>query len=218
VPCAQELGLGAEEKALRAAEQEREDVAEARARWRAELAGIDPRRLVFLDETGIDTRLTRAYGRAPRGQRAVGKVPRGNWERLTVIGALALEGGVVASMSIPAATGTAVFLAFTQQALVPALRDRPGAILIMDNLPAHKAAAVRDALDRAGLAHRYLPPYSPDLNPIEQAWSKLKASLRATGARSREALEAALGPALLAITAQDARGWFRLAGYVASAY
>ena len=97
---------------------------------------------------------------------------------------------------------------------MPALRDRPGAILIMDNLPAHKAAAVRDALDRAGLAHRHLPPYSPDLNPIEQAWSKLKASLRTTGARSREALEAALGPALATITAQDAQAWFSLAGYV----
>jgi transposase len=84
----------------------------------------------------------------------------------------------------------------------------------MDNLPAHKAAAVRDALDRAGLGHRYLPPYSPDLNPIEQAWSKLKTGLRATAARSREALEAALGPALATITAQDAQGWFRLAGYI----
>ena len=193
-------------------------MAEARARWRAELAGIDPRRLVFLDETGIDTRMARTCARAARGRRALGRVPCGRWERLTVIGALALEGGVVASMSIPAATGTAVFLAFTEQVLVPALRDRPDAILIMDNLPAHKAAAVRDALNRAGLAHRHLPPYPPDLNPIEQAWSKLKAGLRATGARSREALEAALGPALLAITAQDARGWFRLAGYVASAY
>ncbi len=189
-------------------------MAEARVRWRAELAGIDPRRLIFLDETGIDTRLTRACGRALRGQRATGKVPWGCWERLTVNGALALEGGMVAAMSIPAATSTAVFLAFTEQVLVPALGDQPDAILVMDNLPAHKAAAVRDALDRAGLAHRYLPPYSPDLNPIEQAWSKLKTSLRATGARSREALEAALGPALAAITAQDAQGWFRLAGYV----
>ncbi len=189
-------------------------MAEARAQWRAELAGIDPHRLIFLDETGIDTRLTRAYGRALRGQRATGKVPWGRWERLTVIGALALEGGMVAAMSIPAATSTAVFLSFTEQVLVPALGDQPDAILVMDNLPAHKAAAVRDALDRAGLAHRYLPPYSPDLNPIEQAWSKLKASLRATGARSREALEAALGPALATITAQDAQGWFRLAGYV----
>jgi DDE superfamily endonuclease len=221
VPGAQELGLGAEEKTLRAAEQDREDVAERRAAWRAEPAGIDPRRLVFLDETGIDTRLTRSWARAARGRRALGSVPRGRWERLTVIGALALDGGLVASMSVPAATSTAVFLAFAEQVLVlvlvlvlvPALHDRPDAILIMDNLPAHRAAAVREALDRVGLAHRHLPPYSPDLNPIEQAWSKLKTCPRAAGARSREALEAALGPALAAITAQDTRGWFRLAGY-----
>ena len=121
--------------------------------------------------------------------------------------------GVVASMSVAAATGTAVFLAFVEQALAPALRERPDALVVMDNLPAHKAEAVRGALDRAGLGRRYLPPYSPDLNPIEQAWSKLKTRLRAEGARSREALEAALGPALATITAQDARGWFRLAGY-----
>lgn len=184
--------------------------------WRAELAGIDPRRLVFLDESGIDTRLTRAYGRALRGRRAVGKVPWGCWERLTVIGALALD-GVVAAMSIPAATSKVVFLAFIEQVLVPALRARSDVIVVLDNLPAHKAAVVQDALKRAGLAHRYLPPYSPDLNPIEQAWSKLKASLRATGARSRAALEEALGPALAAISAQDATAWFRLAGYPAPA-
>src|SRR5215210_754111 len=153
---------------------------------------MPPRRLVLLDETGIDTRLTRACGRAPRGRRATGKVPRGSWQRLTVIGALALDGGVVASMSIPAATGTAVFLAFTEQVLVPALRDRPGAILIMDNLPVHKAAAVRAALDHAGLAHRYLPPYSPGLNPIGLAWSKLEGAPRAVGPRAVEALDAAL--------------------------
>ena len=133
-----------------------------------------------------------------------------------MIGALALD-GVVAAMTIAAATSTAVFLAFTEQVLVPALHDRPDALVVMDNLPAHKAQLVREALDRAGLAYRYLPSYSPDLNPIEQAWSKLKASLRTTGARSREALEAALGPALATITAQDAQGWFHLAGYVPSA-
>ena len=110
-------------------------MAEARAAWRAELAGVDPHRLVFLDETGIDTRLTRAYGRAPRGRRVTGRVPWGSWERLTVIGALALE-GVIAGMSIPAATGTAVFLAFVEQVLVPALQERPGAIVVMDNLAA----------------------------------------------------------------------------------
>jgi transposase len=192
-------------------------VVEARASWRAELAGIDPGRLVFVDETGIDTRMARTHARAARGRRALGKVPWGRWERLTVIGALALDDGVVASMSIAAATSTAVFLAFTERVLVPALRGRPDAVVVLDNLAAHKAEAVRAALGRAGLAHRHLPPYSPDLNPIEEAWSKLKAGLRATGARSRETLEAALGPALASITAQDARGWFRLCGYVAPA-
>jgi transposase len=117
-------------------------------------------------------------------------------------------------MSVAAATGTAVFLAFTEQALVPAPRGRPDAVVVLDNLAAHEAEVVREALGRAGLGHRYLPPYSPDPNPIEQAWSKLKARLRAEGARSREALEAALGPALATITRQDARGWFRLCGYV----
>jgi hypothetical protein len=187
-------------------------VAEARTRWRAELAGVDPARLIFVDETGIDTRMTRAHARATRGRRAPGKVPRGRWERLTVIGALALD-GPVASRSVAAATGAAVFLASTGQVLVPALRDRPDALVVMDNLGAHKAEKVRGALDRAGLAHRYLPSYSPDFNPIERAWSELKARLRAVGARSKEALEQALGPALATITAQDARGWFRLAGY-----
>src|SRR4051794_20507181 len=194
VPGAEGARPGAEEKTVKAAEQDREDVAEARRAWRAELAGIDPARLVFIGETGIDTRMTRPYARAARGQRAVGKVPRGRWERLTVIGALALD-GVVASRGVAAATGTAVFLAFTEEVLIPALRERPDALVVMDNLGAHKAEAVRGALDRAGLAHRYLPSYSPDLNPIERAWSKLKTRLRAVGARSKEALEQALGPA-----------------------
>ena len=170
---------------------------------------------MFLDECGVDTRMTRTHARAPRGRRAAGAVPWGRWERLTVLGALALD-GVVASRSVAAATGTAVFLAFTEEVLIPALRDRPDALVVMDNLGAHKAEKVRAALDRAGLAHRYLPSYSPDMNPIEPAWSKLKTHLRTVGARSKEALEAALGPALATITAQDARGWFRLAGYPAA--
>jgi transposase len=212
VPGAQGARLGPEEKTLRAAEQDRADVAERRASWHADLAGIAPERLVFIDETGVDTRMTRAYGRAARGRRVPGKVPWGHWRRLTVIGALALD-GVVASMSITAATSTAVFLAFVEQVLAPALRERPGAVVVLDNLAAHKAEVVRAALEAAGLGHRYLPPYSPDLNPIEQAWSKLKARLRAEGARSREALETALGPALATISPQDAQGWYRLCGY-----
>lgn len=129
-----------------------------------------------------------------------------------MIGALARD-GVVACMSVAAATSTAVFKAFVEQVLAPALRDRPDAIVVMDNLAAHKAEAVQKALEAAGIAYRYLPAYSPDLNPIEQAWSKLKTRLRARAAPTLEALEAELGPALAAITAQDARGWFRHCGY-----
>jgi transposase len=217
VPGAEGPGPRAKEKALRAAERDRADVAAARAEWRAELAGVDPRRLVVADESGIDTRMTRSRARAPRGRRAVGKVPHGRWERLSVIGALAPD-GAVAAMSIAAATSTAVFLAFAEQVLVPALRNRPDAVVVMDDLAAHEAEAVRGALDRAGLGHRHLPPYPPDLDPIEPCWSKLKkAGLRARGARSRAALEQALGPAPATITARDASGWFRLAGYTVPA-
>ena len=126
------------------------------------MAGVEPRRLVFLDECGVDTRMTRTYARAAGGARATGKVPWGRWERLTVLGALALD-GVVAAMSIAAATGTRVFLAFVEQVLIPALRDRPDAVVVMDNLAAHKAEAVRHALEAAGIAYRYLPSHSPDL-------------------------------------------------------
>jgi transposase len=158
--------------------------------------------------------MTRTHARAPRGRRASGTVPWGRWRRLTVLGALAID-GVLAAMSVAAATSTRVFLAFVEQVLIPALRQRPDAVVVMDNLAAHKAEAVRAALEAAGIDYRYLPAYSPDMNPIEPCWSKLKAHLRTAGARSREALDAALGPALDAITAQDARGWFRHAGYPA---
>jgi transposase len=189
------------------------DVAARRLAWRAEAAGIDPARLVFLDESGFDTRLSRTHARAPRGQRAHGKAPGGRWQRLTLIGALALD-GLCAAMTVAGATDTRVFLAFVEQVLIPALkRRRPDAVVVMDNLAAHKAAAVRRALDAAGISHRYLPAYSPDLNPIELAWSKLKAYLRARAARSREALEHAIPDALATVTPSNAQGWFRHAGY-----
>jgi transposase len=156
--------------------------------------------------------MTRTHARAAPGERAVGKVPGGPWERLTVIGALGLE-GVVASMSVAAATTAAVFLAFVEQALLPALRARPDTVVVMDNLGAHKAERVRRALEAAKITYRYLPSYSPDLNPIEPCWSKLKGGLRAKAARTIEALEAELGPALATVTARDAQGWFRLCGY-----
>jgi transposase len=156
--------------------------------------------------------MTRSHARAAPGERAVGQVPGGHWERLTVIGALGLE-GVVASMSIAAATTGAVFLAFVERALLPALRGRSDIVVVLDNLGAHKGERVRQAVAAAKVDCRYLPSYSPDLNPIEPCWSKLKGGLRAKAARTLEALETELGPALATITAQDAQGWFRLCGY-----
>ena len=189
----------------------------ARQAWRAEgasgIAGIAPERLVFLDECGVLTDMARLRGRSPRGTRAYGTVPCGHWRRLTVLGALGI-GGIVAAMSVEAATSGAVFLAYLERVLLPELRrSRPDAVLVLDNLRAHKTAAVRRLLDRSGFAYRYLPPYSPDLSPIEPTWSKLKAELRRVAARTTEALHQALGPALDAITAQDAAGFFRHAGY-----
>lgn len=188
-------------------------MAAARAAWREIAAEIDPARLIFVDESGFDTRLVRTHARAPRGQRAHGTAPGGHWHRLTLIGALAHH-GLCAAMLIAAATDTAVFLAFVTKVLIPVLlRERPDAVVVMDNLPAHKAACVRQALDQAGISYRYLPAYSPDLNPIERAWSKLKTCLRAKAAQTRDALEHAIPSALSTITPSDAQGWFRHAGY-----
>ena len=173
---------------------------------------MDPACLVFLDESGVDTAMTPTCARAPRGQRALGRVPGGHWKRLTILGALAAD-GLVAAMTVAAATTTQVFLAFVRQVLLPALRARPGCLVVMDNLAPHKAACVQEALDAAGIAYRYLPPYSPDLNPIEPAWSKLKAALRRAKARTLDQLDTELPRALDTITARDAQGWFRHAGY-----
>jgi transposase len=167
---------------------------------------------VFLDESAALTNLTRSYGWSARGERALGSAPGGRWERVTVLGALGAE-GMLGAMSIAAATDGAVFLAYLERILLPELRRvKPDAVLVMDNLAAHKSAAVRALLDGAGFAYHYLPRYSPDLNPIEPAWAKVKNLLRKAAARTVEDLHAACGPALAAITAQDARGFFRFAG------
>ena len=189
----------------------------ARGAWRTDAAGvggIGPERLVFLDECGVLTNMARLHGRSPRGARAHGSVPCGHWTRLTVLGALGSK-GVVAAMGVEAATGTAVFHAYLEKALLPELRrTEPDAVLVMDNLGAHKAPRVRALLDRSGFAYRYLPAYSPDLNPIEPAWAKVKAELRRLAARTTDALHKALGPALASVTPQDAAGFFRHCGYV----
>jgi transposase len=166
--------------------------------------------LIFLDESGIRTDLTRRYGRAPQGERVREAVPHGHWKVLTILGALTTK-GVQASMTIEAATDTDVFLTFVQRVLGPTLR--PGQIVVMDNLPAHKHRKVRRLLAARRCRLWYLPAYSPDLNPIEMAWSKLKTFLRAAKARLVPVLEQAVGEGLRTITAQDAKSWFRHCGY-----
>jgi transposase len=190
---------------------------QARADWwtddAAGIGGIAPERLVFLDESAVLTSMARRYGRSPRGQRAYAKVPFGNWKRLSVLSALDSE-GFLATMSIQAATDGDTFAAYLEQVLLPVLRERkPDAVLVMDNLRPHKTPEVQAVLDGSGFAYRYLPPYSPDLSPIEPGWAKVKSYLRRVAARTVEALQQALAPALDSITAQDAAGFFRHCGY-----
>jgi transposase len=190
---------------------------QARASWQTDEAagvgGIAPERLVFLDESAVLTTMARRYGRRPRGQRASAKVPFGHWKRLTVLSTLGLE-GVLATMSVEAATDGAIFAAYLEQVLLPVLREcKPDAVRVMDNLRPHKSPQVQAVLDGSGLPYRYLPSYSPDLSPIEPGWAKVKADLRRVAARTVEALQQALAPALASITAQDAAGFFRDCGY-----
>ena len=165
---------------------------------------------MFLDESGATTEMTRRYGRAPRGQRIGEATPAGHWHTLTLLGAMTLQ-GMLASMTIESATDGDVFLAFLEQALCPRLQ--PGQVVILDNLSAHKVAGVRELVEARGARLVYLPPYSPDFNPIEQAWSKIKHQLRSAKARLAEALEQAAAEAISSITADNAVAWFRHCGY-----
>jgi transposase len=168
------------------------------------------RRLKFVDESGINLALTRLYGRAPRGQRAVGSAPVNYGENVSLIGALS-AGGLDAPLMIGGAVNGEVFRAWTEQVLCPTLLE--GDIVIMDNLQAHKVCGIREAIEQRGAKLIYLPPYSPDLSPIEACWSKLKTALRAAGARTYRALERAIKQALEAITESDALAWFAHCGY-----
>jgi transposase len=154
--------------------------------------------------------MTRRYGRAPKGERVLGAVPQNYGAHVTMLAALGSH-GVEAVMTIDGATDAEVFRVYVEQVLRPTLR--PGDIVIMDNLRAHKAAGIRQAIEQTGARLQYLPPYSPDLSPIERCWSKLKTSLRKAKARTREALDRAIAEALPRITEADARGWFTHAGY-----
>ena len=192
-------------------------MAAARAAWPADaeagVGGIAPERPVFLDECGVLTGMARLHGRGPRGTRASGEVPHGSWTRLSVLGALGRE-GMLAVMSVQAATDGAVFHACLERVLLPELRrTKPDAVLVMDNLGAHKTPKVRGLLDGSGFPYRYLPSYSPDLSPIEPAWAQVKAELRRVAARTPEELHWALGPALDRVSAENARAYFRHCGY-----
>lgn len=168
---------------------------------------------MFVDETGIDTQMTRRYGRAPVGQRAPGAVPYGPRHHLTVLGALSCTGGIVAAMSLAAATSTPVFLAFVQQVLLPTLQRRhPDAVVVMDNLSSHKSSIIANAFKAARMTVLFLPRYSPDLSPLELGWAKVKSILRSKEARSRDQLDQELGPTLDAVTPADATAWFHHCG------
>lgn len=154
--------------------------------------------------------MTRRYGRAPRGQRVAEGTPAGHWRTLTLLGAMSTQ-GVIAAMTVESPTDGDVFLAYVAQVLCPRLQA--GQVVVMDNLPAHKVDGVRRLIEATGAELLYLPPYSPDFNPIEQAWSKIKQQLRSAKARTVESLEAAITQALAQVTANNASAWFANCGY-----
>jgi transposase len=181
-----------------------------REAWRTDSVAIDASRYVFVDETGTNTAMARRYGRAPRGQRIDGPVPHGHWKTVTLTAAVRL-GGVGGCLAFDGATDAMTFETDVEQVLAPTLK--PGDIGVMDNLKCHKGAAIERAITAVGAELRYLPAYSPDLNPIEKLFSKLKTLLRTAATRTVAALDEALGEALRAVTPQDIAGWFGSCGY-----
>lgn len=174
------------------------------------MAGVDPARLVFLDETSTPTTLTPVRARAARGQRAHGRIPRGRREAISWLATLTTS-GLGESLLVRGAVDRLVFEAFVERVLVPTLR--PGQIVILDNLSVHKSATARACIAAAGCHLVFLPTYSPDLNPIEPAFAKTKQALRRIGARSFETIVAALGDAVPTITVTDAHAFFAAAGF-----
>ena len=182
-----------------------------RAAWREETRKLPANQLVFLDECGSNIALTPLYACAPKGQRAYGKVARNRGKNTTLIAALSLD-GMGAAMILEGSADARAFEFYVEQVLAPTLQA--GQIVVMDNLQAHKGAQVRLAIEAKGCQMLFLPSYSPDFSPIEEAFSKLKTALRRAGAKTREALQEAIGQALLTITSQDAQGWFQHCGYL----
>jgi transposase len=183
-----------------------------RAAWRVRVAqSLDARSLVFVDEMGTNTSLSPIYGWSKKGQRACGSVPRNRGKNTTVLASMSVVKGMGPSLAVEGATNANVFETYVERVLAPTLRR--GQVVIMDNLSAHKGERVRKLIEGQGCELMYLPAYSPDLNPIEEAFSKIKRLLRKAESRSREALLEAIGAAISAITDQDTRGFFEHCGY-----
>ena len=182
-----------------------------RVAWRVTLSEkVNPQRLVFVDEMGTNTSLTVLRGWSRRGQRAYCSVPRNRGANTTLLSSMSVE-GMGPSLAVEGATTAAVFETYVEEVLAPSLR--PGQLVVMDNLAAHKGERVKELIEDRGCELLYLPPYSPDLNPIEEAFSKIKRILRKAESRTREALVEAMGAAIWAVTAKDARGFFEHCGY-----
>ena len=182
-----------------------------RIAWRVLVArALDQRRLVFVDEMGTTTSLAPLYAWAPKGERARCEVPRNRGKNTTLLASMTAE-GMGSCLAVVGSTTKAVFEAYLERVLAPTLR--PGQVVVMDNLASHKGEKVRELIEGRGCELLYLPPYSPDFNPIDEAFAKVKALLRKAGARTREALVEALGAALDAVTVRDARGFLEHCGY-----
>lgn len=193
-----------------ASEQDRPDVVEQRRAWRASQLQIDPDEVVFIDETWAKTNMTRTYGRSDRGTRLVDKVPCGRWQTTTFLGALRVE-GFIAPLTVEGGSNGELFRAWVEQHLAPVLRS--GDIVVMDDLSSHKVAGVREAIEAVGAELRYLPPYSPDLNPIELAFSKFKKLLRDGAERTVDKLWTLRGSILDQFTEAECRNYFQHCGY-----
>lgn len=188
-------------------------MAHRRTRWKTHQAKIDPRRLVFIDETWIKTNMVRTHGRCRKGERLRGKVPHGHWKTLTFVGALRLD-RLTAPCVIDGLIDGASFLSYVEHCLVPILR--PGDIVILDNLSSHTSKAVRTAIRTAGAKRFLLPQYSPDLNPIEQVFAKIKTLLRKAAARTVDNLWRKLGQLLDTFQPNECANYFRNAGYAST--
>jgi transposase len=193
-----------------ASEQDRPDVAVRRAKWKVWHAGLDPDRLVFLDETWAKTNMTRPRGRSLEGTRLIAKVPHGHWKTTTFLAALRAT-GLTAPVVIDGPVNGDIFLAYVEQHLAPTLKA--GDIVIMDNLSSHKRAGVREAIESVGASLVYLPPYSPDFNPIELLFSKFKWLLRSIADRTVETLWQTCGKLLDEFSESECRNYFRHCGY-----